>query len=400
MPFSALSTMPPRVIVAGAGVAGLETCLALKALAGDGVNVSLVAPNRYLEYRPVHVHDPLAVHGRARVPVASLARAAGVDVSRDRVVSIDPSLRRVRTAVGYDLWYDALVVAVGAVPQRVPHGAEPFDEDHTAACRFLMDRLRGGHIRSLTFVEPPQPTRAFDLYDLAIEAAVTVRQRRLETQLTFVTVEPAPLAILGLRAAEMLRSTLGAYGVRVVESAHVRSLGAGEIVLAPGARRMATDCVIAAPRLAGPRLEHLPCDVDGFVTVDACGRVPGVAGVFAAGDCTSFPIKHPSLAAQQADAVASAIAADAGLPIAAEPFKPVLRCILPSRLHWYVNAPLTGGCGDATRISALPLWSRSLRFHARHLASRLVGAEDPSMWPDETPKNGRRDGATIRDSVS
>jgi sulfide:quinone oxidoreductase len=380
MPPSDPSTMPLRVIVAGAGVAGLESCLALRALAGEHADVSLVAPNRYLEYRPVRVHDPLAVRGRIRVPVASLAHAAGVDVRRDRVVSIDPALRRVRTAAGHDLCYDALVLAVGAAPQRVPYGAEPFDEDHTAACRFLMDRLRGGHVDSLTFVEPPQPTRPFDLYELAIDAAVTVRQRRLETQLTFVTAEPAPLAMLGTRASDMLRSTLGAYGLRVIESAYVRSLGAGEIALEPRSRRIAAECVVAASRLDGPRLDELPCDPDGFIRVDECGRVPGVVGVFAAGDCTPFPIKHPSLAAQQADAVASAIAADAGLPVAAEPFKPVLRCVLPSRLHWYVNAPLTGGCGDATWISAIPLWSRHLRFDARHLAPHLAAREDPARW--------------------
>ena len=49
----------------------------------------------------------------------------------------------------------------------------------------------------------------------------------------------------------------------------------------------------------------------------------------------------------------------------------VLRGILPSRLRWYVEAPLTGGQGDATRISAIPLWPPALRFHARFLAPHL-----------------------------
>ena len=34
----------PRVLVAGGGVAGLETLLALRALAGDRVDITLVAP--------------------------------------------------------------------------------------------------------------------------------------------------------------------------------------------------------------------------------------------------------------------------------------------------------------------------------------------------------------------
>lgn len=363
---------PMRVIVLGGGVAGLETCLALRALAGDSVAISLIAPNRYLEYRPVSVADPLAVHARVRVPIARLARAAGADVRRDRAVSIDPTHRRLRTAGGYEVAYDALVVAVGAVPQPVLDGAEPFDEDHAAWCRAVVNRLRAGHIRSLAFVEPPAPTRPFDLYDLAIDAALTVRESHHETALTLVTAQPTPLATLGLGAAEMLRSTLGAHGLRIIESSYVRSIGDGFAVLAPGSRQIDAEYVIAAPRLAGPRLDHLPSDCDGFLSVDPYGRVPGADGVFAAGDCTSFPVKHPSLAAQQGDVVASALAADAGVPVAAEPFRPVLRCVLPSRLHWYVEAPLTGGLGDATRMSAVPPWPRPLRFDARHLGPCLA----------------------------
>jgi len=51
--------------------------------------------------------------------------------------------------------------------------------------------------------------------------------------------------------------------------------------------------------------------------------------------------------------------------------------MLPSRLRWYVEAPLTGGQGDATRVSALPLWPPPLRFDACFLAPALVSASDP-----------------------
>ena len=73
-----------------------------------------------------------------------------------------------------------------------------------------------------------------------------------------------------------------------------------------------------------------------------------------------------------------------GVPVAAgstapaDPFTPVLRGILPSRLRWYVEAPLTGGQGDATRISAIPLWSPALRFHTRFLAPHLEPAVSSS----------------------
>jgi sulfide:quinone oxidoreductase len=366
-----MTHLPIRVIVAGGGVAGLQTCLALQALAGHRARVTLIAPNRYFGYRPISVRDPLAVRGHVLVPVWRLARAARADLRPDRIASVDPAARRVRTTGGYELPYDALVLCVGADPEAVPARAEPFDAQHTAGCRVLMHRLREGQVQSLAFVEPAPPAHAFDLYDLALETAVSVRRAQIARDLVLITAASAPLAILGARAAAMLHSTLGAHGIRVVESSYVRSIGAGEIELAPQSRRIAADRVIALPRLGGPWLDHLPRDRDGFLPVDPHGRVPRVDGVYAAGDCTSFPVKHPSLAAQQADAVAAAIAAGAGIPVAPEPFRPILRGLLPSRLRWYVDAPLTGGEGHATIISALRLWSSQLRFDARFLGARL-----------------------------
>ena len=245
-----------RVLVLGGGVAGLETCLALRALAGDRVHVTLIAPDRYVSYRPVGVRDPLDVHARVCVPLARVAAAARAELRHDRVVSIDPSQRRVYTSAGYELQYDALVVAVGAAPAPVPPRAEPFDEARAAGCRALVRKLHEGRIASLAFVEPSAPTHAFDLYDLAVQTAVSLRRGGVEAELTLVTAEPAPLAILGARAAAQLRSTLGAHGVHVVESAHVRSIGYGEMELAPLARRVMVERVIAAPRLAGPRLKR------------------------------------------------------------------------------------------------------------------------------------------------
>jgi len=369
--------LPMRVIVVGGGVAALEACLAVRAIAGERVHVSLIAQNRYLAYRPIDVRDPLDVHGDTRVPLARVAGVAGADLRHDRVVTIDPRSRWVYTAEGYEIPYDALVVAVGAVAHAVPARAQPFDPPGATGCRVLLHDLYEGRLGSLAFVEPSAPTRSFELYDLALQAAVTCRRRRVKAELTIVTAQPAPLSVLGRRAAGLLGTTIGAHGVHVVASAHVRSIGYGEVELAPLARRVTAERVIAAPRLRGPQLKHLPCDGDGFVPVDPDGRVRGAEGVYAAGDCAAFPVKHPSLAAQQADAVAASIAADAGLPVVAQPFKPVLRGMLPSRLRWYVEAPLTGGQGDATRVSALPLWPPPLRFDACFLAPALVSASDP-----------------------
>ena len=69
------------------------------------------------------------------------------------------------------------------------------------------------------------------------------------------------------------------------------------------------DLVIALPHLRGPRLPGLPHDADGFVPVDAYGRVHGVDRVWAVGDMTTRPLRQGGLATQQADVAAADIAA-------------------------------------------------------------------------------------------
>ena len=115
--------------------------------------------------------------------------------------------------------------------------------------------------------------------------------------------------------------------------------------------------MIALPRLVGPATPGLPHGANGFIPVDAHGRVPGVADVFAAGDATTFPLKQGGLATQQADAAAEAIAADLGAAVTPAPFRPVLRGLL-----------LTGGA---------PLYLRSTLSARRRARGRQRHAGRP-----------------------
>jgi sulfide:quinone oxidoreductase len=370
----------PQLVVAGGGVAALEACLAVRALAGDAVTVTLVAPDPSFVHRPADVPDPVAVRRARRAPLDRFAASVGAELHQDRLVSVDPGARRLVTAAGRELAYDALVVAVGAEPQPVPAGAIPVGDRRLAVeLRDALLGLRRGVLASAALVEPPAPAWRLELYELALQLAVTLRQAGVAARLTLVTCEEAPLAILGPRTAAGLRHTLTAHGVHVIESAYVRAVQADELLLAPGDRRVRAATVLAAPRLAGPAIGGLPRDGARFIPVDPVGRVRGVEDVYAVGDCADFPVKHASLAAQQADTVAAAIAARAGRPVAPVPFKPVIRCMLPSRLRWYVDAPIAGGAGDATRLSPEPLWPTATRWGARLLSPHLDA--EPELRP-------------------
>src|SRR4051812_13574877 len=79
---------PLRVLVAGGGVAALESVLALRALAGDRVTVELLAPGADFAHRPYSVRSPFTGDD---VPQISFDRThvthhrralAGVDADR------------------------------------------------------------------------------------------------------------------------------------------------------------------------------------------------------------------------------------------------------------------------------------------------------------------------------
>ena len=108
---------------------------------------------------------------------------------------------------------------------------------------------------------------------------------------------------------------------------------------------MPADRVIAVPELLGRRIAGIPGGWSGFVPVDRLGRVEGMRGVYAAGDVTTFPLKHGGLATQQADTLAHAIAASLG--IHAEP--PSAERVLRLRLVGGAD-PLSCGSSSTTTV--------------------------------------------------
>ena len=135
------------------------------------------------------------------------------------------------------------------------------------------------------------------------------------------------------------------------------------------------DRVVALPRLAGRGSSGLPQTVDGFVR-SIRTWCPGTADVFAAGDITDFPVKQGGLAAQQADAAAELIAADAGVDIAPQPFRPVLRgLLLTGRPPRYLRHELMGGTGDS---------------RGDHRTALVAAGEDRRPLPGTLPRLFRR----------
>ncbi len=99
-----------RVLIAGGGVAALETALALKDLAADRVQMTLIAPNEEFVYRPMTVREPFAFTGARRYALEPIVADVGAELVRDKLGWVDHELRVAHTEKGLQIEYDALVL--------------------------------------------------------------------------------------------------------------------------------------------------------------------------------------------------------------------------------------------------------------------------------------------------
>lgn len=362
-----------HVVVAGGGVAALESVLALRADAPAQLRITLLSPDASFTLRPLSVLEPFAMGEATRVDLERFAAEQHAELRRAALVGVEPERRRALLDRGGALAYDVLVVAVGAQPMPGVPGALTFrDSADRAAFTSLLRDLDRGAVRRVAFALPGGGAWPLPLYELALLTAAHVAARSLEAEVVLVTPEDEPLEAFGRLASEEVRRLLAAERIELHTTSMPIEFAGGELAVVGGAP-IAAERVVALPRLAGPGIAGLPHDANGFLPADLLGRVAGMTDVYAAGDATTFALKQGGLAAQQADAVASSIASRAGAPVAPEPFRPVLRGLLvtgvtPRRLE----AEVSGGRGEAPPPAAAPLWWPAAKVTGRHLTGYLT----------------------------
>jgi sulfide:quinone oxidoreductase len=371
----------PRVVIAGGGVAAIEALLALRHLVGEQVSIQLLAPEQVFVHRPSSVAQPFGLGGPAPLDLTEIARDRGAHLWRARLEGVDPARRVALLAGGEAAPYDVLIVAVGATPRPAVPGAITFAGPGQAAeVAALLDAVARGESRRLVFAVPAEATWSLPVYELAMMAAIDLRDRGARNAtLSLVTPEDEPLRLFGAAAGSALREMLDARGIALLTNTRPLEARDGLLHVEPG-KPLRADAVVSVPRLEGPALAGLPSDSRGFIPVDANTRVSGLVGVYAAGDATSFPVKQGGLATQQADAAAATVAADLGLGPDPAPFRPVMRgLLLTGGAPLYLRAELTEGREPTARrlrgeVSSRALWWPPGKVAGLHLAPYLATA--------------------------
>jgi sulfide:quinone oxidoreductase len=381
------TSAPLRVLVAGGGVAGLEALLALRDLAGERVELTLLTPEREFTFRPMAVAVPFARGHMQRVDLADVARETGAELVRGVVAEVDADAHEAVLADGRRVGYDALLVAVGAHSEPAWSRVNTWtpEQDREVFGGLLAD-LEEGYAKRVAFVVPPGVAWPLPAYELALMTAWDARDMgQDDVQVTVYTYEREPLEIFGADASAALRADLEEAGVTICPDVVVEEDPDAPARLLANGEPLASQRVVALPRAIAPGLGGLPVDERGFVRVDEHGRVEGTPDVWAAGDAVAFPIKQGGLAAQQADTAAESIAAHAGAGVDPQPFRPVLRgVLLTGRGSQWIRRDLgtQDAEGEAERHA---LWWPPTKVAGRYLAPYLAKREEAAFTDADRP---------------
>jgi NADH dehydrogenase len=332
----------PRVVIVGAGFAGLN---AAKGLAHLPVDVTVVDRKNHFTFQPLLYQVALAVLSPADIaqPIRSiLRRQRNTEVLMDDVVAIDASARRVSLASGAAIDYDYLVLATGATHSYFGHDQwEPFApglksiEDATEIRRRV---LLAFELAERQMVEkgwhPPLNFVVIGAGPTGVELAGAISDiAQLYMRHDFRHIDPATSRVILLDAGPRVlaayppdlsakaEATLMHLGVEVHTKTQVTGVGPGWVE-ANGHRYETAVTLWAAGVQASPLGKMLAAqpnvklDKRGCVFVDSSLNPPGLPNVFVLGDLAHFEqdgaqvpgVAQPAM--QMGDHVAKLIAAD------------------------------------------------------------------------------------------
>jgi sulfide:quinone oxidoreductase len=373
-----------RIAICGGGVAALEALVAVRATLGMAPRVDLIAPGPEFVYQPLTVAEPFGLAQALRLDLADITREHGAQLHLATLEAVVAGQHRIELSRGVRLFYDSLIVAVGARRRAWLDGALHFSgAAEVPAFRQVLDSIESGEVARLAVVVPPGLAWTLPAYELALLTASWIAERHITAvDLAVVTAESEPLSAFGPSASRGMRNVLHDRGIRLHAAAEVTATDSSALLLADG-DTVAADQVVALPRLDGPRLTGLPADDQGFVEIDGHARVAGLDDVYAAGDATSFPIKQGGIATQLADLAVESIAARRYGAKEPPEFAPVLRGMLFTGVApTYLRAAVGGGSELGTHVAGSPLWWPPTKVAGRHLGPYISRVRQRDVDPE------------------
>lgn len=277
--------MPHRIVVLGAGYAGLAVALGLaRRLDRDRFSVTVVTPDDHFVER-IRLHQRATGQRLRPRPLRPVLARSGAALVVARATEVDPAGRLIALdRPPHRVGYDDLVLAVGSgaarreVPGALEHAhpvADPVGADAVAR------RLLGGGVRRVVVVGGGLT---------GTETAAEIAERAPTVEVALVTggvIAPS----VGPRGRGHLRRTLFSRGITVHEGCRVDGVDAGAVALA-GGDELATDLVVWAGGFRAPDLlarTGLVVDARGRLVVDDQLHPGGHPEITVVGDAAATP---------------------------------------------------------------------------------------------------------------
>jgi NADH dehydrogenase FAD-containing subunit len=309
---SAASAALPRVVVVGAGFAGLELA---RGLASAPVHLTVIDRHNYNLFQPLVYQVATAALSPAdvAVPIRSLMRRQKVRVILDELVGVDPMRRIVRTAAGREVFYDYLVLATGSVYNYFGHddwaslAPAPKTLDDALAIRrrvlLAFERAEAAQDEAergalLTFVIVGAGATGVEMAGALAELAKATLNRDFThidpsaARIMLVEAGPRVLASFPEALGNYAQQALQALGVEIATATKIEKIDADGVVA--GGRRIAARTVIwCAGVRATPVASWLGVQQQrhGAVAVEPDLTLSGHPEIFVLGDAAA--VKGP-----------------------------------------------------------------------------------------------------------
>ena len=301
-----------RVVVLGAGFAGLELTTRLSDEFGDDVEVVLIDQNDafVFGFSKLDVMFGRAVPDEVRHSYADIVKP-GVRFVQTAIRSIDPGARTVQTDAGA-FEADVLVVALGADldPAATPGLLEGGHEFYTVAggfaAREVLERFDGGRVvigvLSTPYKCPPAPSETA----LLLHQQLVERGLREQSEIALVIdfgrpIPPSPAASAAL---------IEAFAERDIEwhpSREVRELDpARKVAILRDGGEMPYDLFLAVPVHRAPAVVlDAGLTTDGWIKIDPLTFETAFPGVYAVGDVAAVGTPRAGVFAEGHAAIAA-----------------------------------------------------------------------------------------------
>ena len=283
--------MKHRVLILGAGFAGLELATSLSERHGDSIAVTLLdqSDTFVFGYSKLDVMFDKASADAVHLRYSDFVRP-GVSLEREVVRSIDPTARRVVTDVGTHE-ADTLVIALGAdydvstTPGIVLGKNEFYSLEGAAHLRDVLPTFSKGHVVvgvcSAPYKCPPAPSEcALMLHDY-----LALRGVRGDCHITVANpmsspVPPSP------ETANALLAAFAERGIKFLANSPVIAVDEQrKLVTLDGGRELACDLFLGVPKNRAPDVVVAAgMTENGWVTVNPRTLETAFPGVYAVGD--------------------------------------------------------------------------------------------------------------------